>query len=326
MRELRMKSIFHVVITKIMTCLVALENGNLEDTVTVSKSAADVWGSDIKLKVGQKVKLEEMLYGLMLKSGNDAAVAIAEHVGGSEENFVKMMNEKAAELGAANTRFANPHGLDVDGHYSTAYDMAVITAYALSNQKFAAIVATKEITFDQFAFYNTNEMLGVYPNANGVKTGYTGLAGRCLVTSVTENGMTLISVVLNCSSREKRAAASKKILDYAKDKYKRRVLLKKDEDMGKIEIIKGRESSVDVRAKSDIILPLSDEEVSKMKKEIIMEPRRYAPVSRGEAAGVIRFYTDGVCIGQSDIIFTETVIDLKYGDYLRKLFDKWLLK
>jgi len=144
--------------TKIMTAIVAIENGNLDDKVKVSSRAASIWGSTIKLKPGEELTLKELLYGMMLRSGNDAALAVAEH-GGTVENFVKMMNDKARELGLKNTAFKTPHGLDVEGHYSTAYELAMLTRYALQNPVFAQIVATKSTTITNRSLYTTNEML-----------------------------------------------------------------------------------------------------------------------------------------------------------------------
>ncbi|HEY8530457.1 MAG TPA: D-alanyl-D-alanine carboxypeptidase family protein [Paenibacillaceae bacterium] len=190
-------------LTKIMTAIVAIEHGRLEDIVTVSPRAAFKEGSSIYLRAGDKVPLETLLYGLMLRSGNDAATAIAEHVGGSEEGFVFLMNRKAEEIGLSDTRFANPHGLDQAGHYSTANDLARLTAYAMRNPVFRKIAATKVKTFPNpnggwdYHFLNKNKMLFRYEGADGVKTGYTRLARRCLVSSATRNGQQLIAVTLN---------------------------------------------------------------------------------------------------------------------------------
>lgn len=190
-------------ITKIMTAIIALENHALDDIVTVSDRAEGVEGSSIYLRRGEKVKLINLLYGLMLRSGNDAAVAIAEHVGGSVEGFVFLMNQKAEELGMNNTHFANPHGLDDEKHYSTARDMAILTAYAMGNPVFQEIVSTRVKSVDwpgeqwNRLFINKNKMLRYYKGADGVKTGYTRKANRTLVSSATRDGMQLAAVTLN---------------------------------------------------------------------------------------------------------------------------------
>ncbi|WP_052350443.1 D-alanyl-D-alanine carboxypeptidase family protein [Paenibacillus gorillae] len=190
-------------LTKIMTAIVAIEHGKLSDTVKTSKRAAHREGSSIYLELGEEMTLLNMLYGLMLRSGNDAATAISEHVGGSEEGFVLLMNEKAQLLGLENSQFKNPHGLDEDGHYSSANDLAKLTAYALRNPVFAEIVSTKVKTAPnphenwQYSWKNKNKMLTMYEGADGVKTGYTKLSFRCLVSSATRNGQQLAAVTIN---------------------------------------------------------------------------------------------------------------------------------
>ena len=175
--------------TKIITAIVAIEKGNLGDTTTISKKAASVHGSSVGLKENEKITLEELLYGLMLRSGNDAAIAIAEMIGGTVQNFVKLMNDKAMELGAYNTSFATPHGLDASDHFTTAQNLARLTAYAMNNETFARIVSTRETdsgTTGKFnrSYRNINKFLYRIDNSDGVKTGFTGNAGKCLVASV----------------------------------------------------------------------------------------------------------------------------------------------
>ncbi|HEY2492599.1 MAG TPA: D-alanyl-D-alanine carboxypeptidase family protein [Paenibacillus sp.] len=196
--ELRIASL-----TKIMTAIVAIEYGQLHKPVSVGKNAYAKEGSSIYLKLGEQMSLEHMLYGLMLRSGNDAATAIAEHVGGSEEGFVLLMNTKAEELGLKHTQFRNPHGLDAEGHYSSANDLATLTAYAMHNDTFKEIVKTpmKKVpnpneSWD-YKWDNKNKMLRLYDGADGVKTGYTKKALRCLVSSATRNGQQLVAVTIN---------------------------------------------------------------------------------------------------------------------------------
>nr|WP_240644474.1 D-alanyl-D-alanine carboxypeptidase family protein [Paenibacillus paeoniae] len=190
-------------LTKIMTAIVAIEHGNLDDMVKTSKRAFGREGSSIYLRLGEEMSLSNMLYGLMMRSGNDAATAIAEHVGGSEEGFVHLMNKKAEEIGLLHSQFRNPHGLDEEGHYSTANDLAKLTAYALRNKVFAEIVKTKEkrapnpIDSWDYQWQNKNKMLAMYEGADGVKTGYTKKAFRCLVSSATRNGQQLAAVTIN---------------------------------------------------------------------------------------------------------------------------------
>ncbi|WP_317633800.1 D-alanyl-D-alanine carboxypeptidase family protein [Perspicuibacillus lycopersici] len=195
-------------ITKIMTAIIAIESGKLDEEVTISKNAVNTEGSSIYLKEKEKMKLEDLVYGLMLRSGNDAAVAIAEYVGGSVEGFVYLMNEKAAQIGMKNTHFANPHGLDdSDEHYSTAYDMAILTKYAMQNDKYKEIAGTKvhyapnpSSKWDR-KWTNKNRLLtGLYKYSTGGKTGYTKKAHRTLVSTASKDGMDLIAVTLNSPS------------------------------------------------------------------------------------------------------------------------------
>jgi D-alanyl-D-alanine carboxypeptidase (penicillin-binding protein 5/6) len=190
-------------ITKIMTAIVAIEAGSLSDKVKVSSKSYGIEGSSLYLRLGEEMNLHHMLYGLMLRSGNDAAAAIAEHIGGSIEGFVKMMNDKAEWLGLSNTQFKNPHGLDAEGHYSSANDMAKLAAYALHNPVFRDIVKTPSISVPNpyekwdHRWRNKNKMLYLYEGADGVKTGYTKLSKRTLVSSATRSGQQLAAVTLN---------------------------------------------------------------------------------------------------------------------------------
>lgn len=203
--------------TKIITLLVALERGDLDSLVTVSAAAAGCEGSSLYLDAGDKLTLRNLLYGMMLVSGNDAAEAVAEHVGGSTDEFVKLMNIEAKRIGATMTHFSNPHGLpDPGNHYTTAHDLALITAYAYAVPEFREIVshARKQIYFangHSREVYNTNRLLKYYDGANGVKTGFTNDAGYCLVAGAKRDGVQLIAVILNSDSRWDDAA---NMLDY----------------------------------------------------------------------------------------------------------------
>ncbi|WP_120462317.1 D-alanyl-D-alanine carboxypeptidase family protein [Paenibacillus aceti] len=190
-------------LTKIMTAIVAIEHGRLSDKVKVGRAAYGKEGSSIYLHLGEEMTLENMLFGLMLRSGNDAATAIAEHVGGSEEGFARLMNEKASLLGLTHSQFQNPHGLDAKNHYSSANDLAKLTAYALHNPDFREIVKTQVKQAPNpndpwdYKWINKNKMLRFYEGADGVKTGYTKIAKRCLVSSATRNGQQLVVVTIN---------------------------------------------------------------------------------------------------------------------------------
>lgn len=209
--------------TKIMTSIVVLENANLNDTVVVDKKAAGTGGSRLGLKTGDKITVNDLLYGLMLRSGNDAAVALAIHIGGSVEEFAKLMNQKANELGLKNSNFVTPHGLDNEKHYTTAYELAKMADYALSKEKFKQIVGTKNcnviINGKQKNITNTNELLSYLNGVYGIKTGFTNGAGRCLVTSCKRNNLDIITVVLGADTKKIRTADSVKLMEYIYKNY-----------------------------------------------------------------------------------------------------------
>ncbi|RKN84629.1 D-alanyl-D-alanine carboxypeptidase family protein [Paenibacillus ginsengarvi] len=247
-------------LTKIMTAIVAIEHGSLSDQVEVSSRAAGKEGSSIYLRAGEQMSLENMLYGLMLRSGNDAATAIAEHVGGSLEGFVYLMNEKAANIGMSHSLFKNPSGLDEEGHYSTANDMARLTAYAMRNPVFRDIVKTKSKSAPNpneswdYRWNNKNKMLSIYDGADGVKTGYTKLAKRCLVSSATRNGQQLAVVTLNDPDDW---VDHTKLLDYGFKYYKPEQLVKKGDKIENMPVAIGR----------SFVYPLLEEERGTIRKE-----------------------------------------------------------
>ncbi|AOR23871.1 D-alanyl-D-alanine carboxypeptidase family protein [Clostridium taeniosporum] len=191
--------------TKILTAIIAIEQGDLDRKVTISKKAASIRGSKVHYKAGEEISLKELTFGLMFKSGNDAAIAIAEALGGSVEGFAKIMNHYATGVGIVDSHFESPHGLDSNSHYSSAYDLAILTAKGMEYDLFREIVGSKKISKEKYNFTrdynNINKILWLIPEANGVKTGYTGGAGKCLVSSVNHEGKDIIIVVLNCPDR-----------------------------------------------------------------------------------------------------------------------------
>lgn len=209
--------------TKIMTAIILIENGDLNQNVTISTKSAGTGGSRLGLKKNDTITLKDLLYGLMLKSGNDCAVAIAETIGGSVEGFANLMNNKAKELGLESTHFVTPHGLDDPEHYTTAYELAKLADYALKNDIFAKVVNTKNytVTINGYpkSITNTNELLGYLEGVNGVKTGFTNNAGRCLVTSINRNGFEIITVVLQADTKKFRTSDSIKLINYVYENY-----------------------------------------------------------------------------------------------------------
>ena len=309
--------------TKIMTAIVALENGDPEDIVTVSGKAAGTRGSSINLGAGQKFTLLELLYGMLMNSGNDAAVAIAEHIGGSVEAFAAMMNSKARELGADNTVYVTPHGLDAEGQYSTAYDLALITRYALKNPVFSRIVATNRAYIPGRQLYNTNELLELYPGADGVKTGYTGKAGRCLVASATRDGMRIISVVLGSPTRYKRAEASRMILDYSFNNYTMHTMINAGSEFKNIPVHRGVSGTVAVKALDTVELPLRQDELERLETRVFLPESLDAPIYAGTDTGCVEYLVDGEVVGQTILTTWEDVHRKGFFDYLGSIIGSW---
>ena len=221
-------------ISKIMTAILAIESGKMDDKVTVGDEILAAYGSGIYIKQGEVLTLKDLVYGLMLRSGNDASYAIAKYVGGSVENFVKKMNEKAIEIGMKNTTFNNPNGLDEEkGNYSTAYDMAILTSYAMKNNEYKKITKTKKYVLktnmNVYSWNNKNKLLKLYKYATGGKTGYTKIAKRTLVTTASKNNINLVVVTLNDGDDWNDHI---ELFDYGFNTYKKYSILKK----GKIEV------------------------------------------------------------------------------------------
>ena len=246
--------------TKIMTAIVVIENTNLNEIVEISGKAAGTGGSRLKIKKGDKITVKDLLYGLMLRSGNDAAVALAEYVGGGIEGFAILMNNKAKQLGMENTNFVTPHGLDSEEHYTTPYELAIVTDYALKNEIFANIVRTKKcnilINGISRNISNTNELLGNLNGVYGVKTGFTNGAGRCLVTSIKRNDLDIICIVLGADTKKIRTTDSVKLIEYTFSNFKNINLRTKIEDefqkweninSGRINIEKGIQNVINLK-------------------------------------------------------------------------------
>lgn len=315
--------------TKVMTALIALENTELDEEFIVDARAVGVEGSSIYLKKGETVKMQDLLYGLMLMSGNDAAEAIAYKVAGSLENFAGLMNEKAKELGAANTNFVNPHGLHDENHYTTAADLCKIASEALKNPQFKKIVSTKKYTMEGIDngtikgetryFSNKNKMLTQYEGANGVKTGYTKAAGRCLVTSAERDGMQIVSVVLNCPEMWKVSA---EIMDYAFSEYKYTEVVKAYNYYADIPVEKGKNQTVKVCSIEPVYYPLKEDEHYSVKLEVNIADKFSAPVYKNYKAGEVKVYFDGECIAERDIITIDESMKKTLLDKIKDFFDR----
>ena len=322
--------------TKIMTAIIVLENANLSDVVTISKKAANTGGSRLKLNTGDKVTVNDLLYGLMLRSGNDAAVALAEHIGGSVEGFAELMNKKAEELKLTNTHFVTPHGLDDDDHYTTAYELAILTDYALNNKTFANIVGTKNcnISINGISrnIYNTNELLGNLNGVDGVKTGFTGNAMRCLVTSCTRDGNQIITVVLGADTKKQRTLDSKKLIEYAFLNYQRINLEEKIEkefeswkqiNLKRIYINKAENEKIELELNEiqNKIIPIKNGEGKDIKIEINCIYNYEAPIESKTKIGNLIIKKNNEIIETVDIVCKEEIKKKRVLSYMLQFFE-----
>lgn len=308
--------------TKILTALVALENGDLESYVKIPKEAVGVEGSSIYLRNDEKIKLKDLLYGLMLRSGNDSAVAIAHHISGSVEEFCKLMNKKAKDLGATNSNFMNPHGLHHKAHYTTAYDLALISRAALLNEDFKKIVSSKRWIAERDgynAFYNKNKTLTQFKGGDGVKTGYTKAAGRCLVTSATRDGMQVLSVVLNDPNWFNNCYS---MMNTAFKNYSPYKVLEKDFDVKSFSVDKGKKEKSYMTIKEDIIIPVKEEEKSKIKTIFECNENFEAPIQKGQKLGKAKVYVGDKLMATTDLYAKENIEKRKWLDIIKKFFKK----
>ena len=312
--------------TKVMTALLAIENGNLSDPVTCSPNAFGVSGTSIYLSLGETLTLEEMLLGLMLSSGNDAAVAIAEHIGGTLEGFLAMMNARAREIGAMNTHFATPHGLPNDDHYTTAYDFALITREAMGNETFRRLVSTQRATitwegrsYDR-VLQNKNRLLSTYPGATDVKTGYTSRAGRCLVFGAQRDGLELVGVVLNCSDWFDEAA---RLMDGCYDTYALTRVLGLGQSAGEIAVEGGREESVGLCVLTELSAPLREGESAQIVLDVPDSLR--APVYPGMHVGTAHLVVGGQQYGEAEVVASGRVDSRSVTLDVRRIVERWAL-
>ena len=307
--------------SKMMTAILAIEHGDLKDTVRVSKRASNTPFSSLNLKPGEKLSLEDLLYGLLLRSANDAAVCIAEHIGGSEKKFVAMMNEKAKEIGAMDTYFANPHGLNDPKHYSTAYDLALIARYAIRMPVFNEIVATKtkrierSINSKDIYIKNAARFLWKFDGADGIKTGYTRQAGHCFVGSATRDGWRLIVVVLKSKDAGEDAAA---LLSFGFKFYKQVSFARANEVVTTVPVANGVLDRVNVVAREDLAVVLRKSAEAKTGTSMNVR-EAVAPIDEGEELGTLTGYLNGEKVGSVDLLSAETV-----GRVLAAAFRAWV--
>lgn len=320
--------------TKILTCIIALENCSLNEIVTVSKKAATISGSTLGLSSNMKLSMNDLLYGLMLRSGNDCAIAIAEHISGSIENFSILMNQKASSLGLTNSNFVTPHGLDEPNHFSTAYELAIITDYALKNPKFLEIVSSKTYTIllngVSHTLSNTNELLGTTPGVYGVKTGFTFNAGRCLVTACKRNDLDIIVVVLGADTKRIRTKDSLNLINYIFNTYQyvnientlkcsfndylsyfeNSYYLEKTTDKPILEL-----STID-----NYIFPLSDTDSLNLHTQIYTLDLFNSNIKSGSVVGQLYLYCKDKLLCKIDITLKHQLIKNNWKYYFKNIF------
>jgi D-alanyl-D-alanine carboxypeptidase len=311
--------------TKIMTALIALENGDVADKVTVSSAAVGVEGSSVYLYADEELTLGELLYAVMLESANDAATAVAIDIAGSVSGFADLMNEKAEELGLSGTHFTNPHGLDNDNHYTTARDLAKLTAYALKNEAFREIISTRRITIPLHngggvrLLLNHNKLLRLYDGAIGVKTGFTKKSGRCLVSAATRDGITLIVVTLNDPDDWDDHSA---LLNYGFSQLERVTLAEANTLSYALPVVGGTSPYIFVNNTSAVyaVLPSDHGEIT---SEIRLKNFYYAPLSKSQALGKVVWRCDGEIIAECELTASFDIPkerDKGFWDWLTGLF------
>lgn len=314
--------------TKIMTALITLENvDNLDEKILIDDRAVGIEGTSLYLKKGEKLTIRELLYGLMLPSGNDASLALGYYVGkGCVNNFVQKMNDKVGELNLKNTHFANTHGLDEKNHYTSAYDLAVITSEAMKNKDFREIVSTKniQITGNEEVKHrflrNKQRLLKTLEGCNGVKTGFTDNAGRCLVTSCNRNGMELISVVLNCPNMFEE---SERLVIDAYKTYSFETILEPYYYITNIPVEEGKFDFVKVFSMKGFKYPLKEGEKNLIHIEKELPEMLNAPVEKEAIVGELKIFFENILIFSEKIYTMESVESVDIKDKVKDIIDKW---
>ena len=310
--------------TKIITAIFVIENcKDLDAVVEISKQAVGIEGTSIGLKEGEHLTIRELLYGLMLRSGNDSAVMLALAVCGSLENFNKQINEYVRSLGALNTNLENPHGLPNDNHYTTATDLALISAHALKNPVFQEIVSTKrrKISNELNSKYsrdlvNKNRLLTDYGFADGVKTGFTKKAGRCFVGSATKNDMQLVCVLLNCGPMFEECEA---LLEKGFNEYKLTKILEKGQDVGSVQIKNSSVKKIDLQVERYVFYPLKDGELKNIKMKVEKPKVLKAPLKKGEEVASLAITLENQLIFSQNFYTINSVESNAYQDKIVKI-------
>lgn len=301
-------------VTKIMTMLLVIEavdSGQIkmEDMVRCSEFAASMGGSQVYLEPNEEMSVHDMLKAVAVASGNDAAVALAEFVGGSHEEFVKKMNERAKELGMNDTTFLNCNGLDEDGHVTSAHDISIMSKELISHPRILEFTSIwmDSLRNGEFGLVNTNKLIRFYEGANGLKTGSTSIAKYCLSASAKRNGMTLIAVVLAAPSSKERFADATKLLDYGFATYAIANSLVDKEDMKEIKVLKGAKQKTIPGTEESAGVLVEKAKLESIEKKITLPEEIPAPITKGQKLGEIEYFVDNKKVGSTDIIAAEDI-------------------
>ena len=317
-------------LTKMMTAILLVENCKMDEEIEIAKEACYIGGSEAGIRPGEKMTAENLLYAMLLPSGNDAALAIAYHIGGSVENFASLMNKKAKELCLEDTNFENPHGLDRDNHYTSAYSLALITKYALSYDKIKEVVGTneKEVDFGSFnkTLRNTNALLRTYDKADGVKTGFTNGANRCLIASATDNDFKLIAVVLGSETSQIRFNDAKALLEDTFSKYKLYDISNFLNIYLNIPIIKGNKDRLIYCSSDSKKEALTEEEYSKIYVRQNFIDKIEAPMPAGTYLGTYEVLLDDDVLYSKDIFLEYDILKKTPKDYFISSIKNMFLK
>lgn len=307
-------------LTKMMTAIVTVENVKLDEVVEVKTGSNSIGGSTIGIKRGDNITVKALLYGMLMESGNDCAYALAEYVGENVENFAKLMNEKAKEIGAKDSNFVTPHGLDMPDQYSTAYDIAMVTRYALNNKYINEIVGTNEINilFGDVTktFNNTNKLLRTYPNSDGVKTGFTNGANRCLIASAKKGDFRPIVVILGAETTETRFGDAEKLLDYALENYEIKDISKNMNWYINIPVVKGTIDYYEKYMMGEMLVAMTAEEYEKIYVKQQLLPVINAPLNKGYNLGNISIFVGNEEIYREKIMLDINIYKKNIGDYM----------
>ena len=313
--------------TKIFTALTVLENcEDINAVVDVDDRAVGIEGTSIYLRKGERLTVKELLLGMMLPSGNDSATALGYYIGGDIPSFCKLMQKTAEGAGCKNSSFKNPHGLDEKGHYTTAYDLAKVSAKALENDVFKEIVTTRTATISGNKevktryLRNKNRLLTSYEGCNGIKTGFTDNAGRCFVSSAERDGMTVVCSVLNCGPMFEECA---RFMDLAFENYKMVELLSSYKIIDKIQVERGRESEVKTFTRKEFSYPLTREEVLRVNYITDLPEKLVAPVEKEVVVGNLKIYLDDKLIFEEEILTQDFVKKESIISYVKDIARLW---